>query len=49
MTKTAALTKPGLAWTEIRQFAEALTFARHALFTPVDEINAHCMLGPRGI
>ena len=42
-------TRPGLAWTEIGQFAEALTFARRALFTPIDEINADYTLGPRGI
>lgn len=42
-------TTPGLAWTEIGQFAEALTFARRALFTPVEAINAEYALGQRGI
>ena len=49
MIKTAAITRPGLTWTEIGRFAEALTFARRALFTPVEEINADYTLGPRGI
>ncbi len=40
---------PGLAWTEIGQFAEAMTFARRALFTPVEAINAEYALGQRGI
>jgi DNA-binding MarR family transcriptional regulator len=40
---------PGLAWTEIGQFVEALTFARRALFTPVETINADYVLGQRGI
>lgn len=48
-TTSKAGTRPGLAWTEIGQFAEALTFARRALFTPIDEINADYTLGPRGI
>lgn len=42
-------TTPGLAWTEIGRFAEALTFARRALFTPVEAINAEYALGQRGI
>lgn len=49
VTTSKAGTRPGLAWTEIGQFAEALTFARRALFTPIDEINADYTLGPRGI
>ena len=49
MIKTAAITRPGLTWTEIGRFAEALTFARRALFTPVEEINADYTLGPSGI
>ncbi len=42
-------TTPGVAWTEIGQFVEALTFARRALFTPVEAINAEYALGQRGI